>query len=72
MAEQIWFCDTCKKRGSVEIEERAGVMTVIHLIEDAHINISSRCKAPVSELRAVNSAMISAEELAEVMALPTI
>jgi hypothetical protein len=34
--KQDWFCDLCMNYGTVEVDDRASVLTILYALEDAH------------------------------------
>jgi len=51
---QQWFCEECRKKGSIVLEGSEGVMSVIMDIMDDHSRISFLCPQPVGLIRVVN------------------
>lgn len=51
MTKQYWFCESCKRVGSVLTDPDADVMTVVYLIGDNHREISPDCKQTVYGIR---------------------
>lgn len=50
---QKWFCEKCKKSGSVGYRAHEDVMTVVQLIGDDHKKVSPGCDQPTSMIRAL-------------------
>ncbi|MEK7102762.1 MAG: hypothetical protein AAB870_00245 [Patescibacteria group bacterium] len=70
--EQIWFCDGCKKRGTITYDTREDVMGVTERIGTNHRTFSPQCENGTRELRVVNEEVISQTELDKITVLSMI
>lgn len=41
--KQDWFCDLCLNHGTVEVDDRASVLTILYALEDAHRHAKPVC-----------------------------
>ena len=56
---QDWWCELCLKSGTVELEPREGVWSVVMKIADAHRELDEKCsiRHGVSAIRCQNHAI---------------
>lgn len=60
--KQVWFCEGCQKVGCAELVVHADVFSAIHALKASHRSISPACSVPVTQLRCMNTAMITSKD----------
>lgn len=72
MKPQIWYCEVCGVLGAVMFEDGAGVMSVIHAMDDQHKRVSPGCNLDVLRLRSIVPEEIRGEFVIQPSGLPGI